>query len=335
MIIERDRWLSELHAYAGQEPIEFLRDCYIATDTSPVDTTTVRPSGVGFCCAVIDASENDDFTVYGCGGGAPRLWCFISSDGTILSHADEQTIAYGTIITAPENTAKVIFNINPSGIDDEWMVYRGRLPKSLNTFQYDNIYRAALNPLERNIFVGHKKNLIINTGYNTRVADVVRNSFYSEGHSLATGASIKSIVITCDDLPVNNDMTIKSFDGWKKSYFRSINTGFSTPYLYLHIDRYLNLNGATTGVKIVVATYNSSGIVSRSLLNTALAGYSSLWYKMPDDILTNGNICIIVTPMNTKVTIDIRFQLEITNVLRSDTSNYPDLENTGKTAADN
>lgn len=334
MIIERDRWLSELHAYAGQEPIEFTYGGYIVTNASPVPYTTITSSVNGWRYAILDASEGDAFTIYGAGGASPRLWCFISSDGTILDSADENASADGLIITAPENTAKVIFNISTANTTGEYLVYKGRLPKSLTAFPYDDVYKCILNPLERNVFSGYRKNMLLGTGANVRTADVIRNHFYSEGQSGATGTTVSSVVLSRDAPLVQGNMTVTTFAGWKKSFFRSVNTALSTRYLYLTIDKNLNRNGASTGITYIVATYNSSGVVSMATLASSSEGYSSIIYKLPNEIVTNGNICVAVAPMNAKMSIDVRLGLELVGIAKANSTDFPALASTGKTVAD-
>ena len=334
MIIERDRWLSELHAYAGQEPLELIFGGYIATNVSPVSSSTVTSNTAGWYHTVVDASEGDYFTVAGGGGQTPRLWCFISSDGTILDNAEENTVGNGLVIVAPENTSKAIFNISIANSSGDFYVHRGRLPESLMAFPYDDIYGCVLSPLERNIFPGRRKNMILGTGNNARVADAIRNHFYSEGQSGASGTTVSSVVLSCNAPSIQGNMTVTTFAGWKKSFFRPINTALSTRYLYLTIDKNLNRNSASTGITYIVATYNSSGVVSMATMASTSEGYSSIIYKLSNEIVTNGNICVAVALMNAKMSIDVRFGLELAGMSKANSTDFPALASTGKTVAD-
>ena len=58
----------------------------------------------------IQCSVGDQYKITGKGGSNGRLWAFIDSEGNILSRANDGATAADLIVTAPANSAFVVFN---------------------------------------------------------------------------------------------------------------------------------------------------------------------------------------------------------------------------------
>ena len=100
----------------GIEVIQFVKDHYIATNENTVDITDINVSSNHYMYAVIDCVEGDEFTITGSGGNIPRLFCFIKSNGDVISEsrAEESETLNEAIITAPISAAKLVINSNAS-----------------------------------------------------------------------------------------------------------------------------------------------------------------------------------------------------------------------------
>lgn len=83
---------------------------YINCSGETVDITAEVTSTTSFGYVVRDAAEGDKFTINSNGGQSPRSWCFIDSSGNVLDVAPENAVCEDLVITAPENTAKLIIN---------------------------------------------------------------------------------------------------------------------------------------------------------------------------------------------------------------------------------
>ena len=97
-------------------PLEMLSG-YIATNTgvgTTVDLDTITESSANFKYCITQCVEGDKFSLSGTGGVAPRLWCFLDSDKTILSVSDASISATNLVITAPKNAAYCIVQSNDS-----------------------------------------------------------------------------------------------------------------------------------------------------------------------------------------------------------------------------
>jgi hypothetical protein len=86
-------------------------NAYIHVEVGYGNTVSLLPrSYAGFVCAVADCAEGDVFTVSGTGAAGGRLWSFIDANNILLSAANAGVSSNSEIITAPQNSAKVIFN---------------------------------------------------------------------------------------------------------------------------------------------------------------------------------------------------------------------------------
>ena len=91
---------------------------YITTNGASVDITSAT-AAAGYEYAVVACNPGDRFTVTGTGGGSPRLWCFIKSDGTPISRADASDAASKLALEAPANAAYLVFNSATSNANAE------------------------------------------------------------------------------------------------------------------------------------------------------------------------------------------------------------------------
>lgn len=104
----------DLNTFTGFEKIVFTSGGYINTSGNTVDVNTVVANSL-YRYAVVDCSEGDEFTITGLGGSNPRLWCFINSVGDVLSKAYDTESRTDYVLTAPENSAKLIINDRSNG----------------------------------------------------------------------------------------------------------------------------------------------------------------------------------------------------------------------------
>lgn len=104
--------VDEINTLIGCEYLPTVKGEWYNTSGSTVDITAPN-SNRGWNSAVVPCSENDAFTITGTGGSAPRLWAFVASDGTIISHQDSAvnpSTVTNYILYAPENSAYFIVN---------------------------------------------------------------------------------------------------------------------------------------------------------------------------------------------------------------------------------
>lgn len=101
---------SALETITGNEEINFTWGYYINTSGSTVNINSPTSSSAGYGYAVVDASEGDEFTINSAGGNNPRAWCFIDASGNTLFAAGAGISASDKVITAPENSAKLVIN---------------------------------------------------------------------------------------------------------------------------------------------------------------------------------------------------------------------------------
>lgn len=105
----------------GEEILQFVSGKYIITNGATVDITDIRTES-SYAYAISDCNAGDKFTIWGKGGGSPRLWCFIDASGNSLSVAYESMTLSGAVIVAPATANKLIVNIN---VSYEHKVYKG------------------------------------------------------------------------------------------------------------------------------------------------------------------------------------------------------------------
>jgi len=98
----------------GQEVVVFGEPgYYIPTSGNSVDLTDIRHSSAGMIrCAIIDCEPGDEFIINGTGGDAPRLWCFIRSNNTVVLKADSNETRSNYYKVAPAESAKLIIQNN-------------------------------------------------------------------------------------------------------------------------------------------------------------------------------------------------------------------------------
>lgn len=88
-------------------------NAYIATGNVAIGSTislTPVTSSLIWRYVIYDCQEGDKFAVNVTGGSTPRAWAFIDENNALLSVADYGAV--NTVITAPANSAKAIFNDN-------------------------------------------------------------------------------------------------------------------------------------------------------------------------------------------------------------------------------
>ena len=96
--------------FTANAEIQFVDGYYIATNGATVDINSPVASTSGYRYAVVDCVEGDSFTVSIKGGSTPRTFCFIDSSGNSLAVGGQNGTLTNTIITAPENAAKLVLN---------------------------------------------------------------------------------------------------------------------------------------------------------------------------------------------------------------------------------
>ena len=92
--------------------IAHFSDGYIKNNDSTVDISTIvpSPSGYPFVYAVMDCVAGDVFTITGKGATNARLWCFIDSNGNVLTVAGTNAQLTLGEITAPASASKLIID---------------------------------------------------------------------------------------------------------------------------------------------------------------------------------------------------------------------------------
>ncbi len=100
---------SAFNTFTGFSKIAFTSGGYIITSGDTVDVNAVVANSL-YRYAIVDCSEGDEFTITGLGGSNPRLWCFINSAGDVLIKASDTESRTDYVLTAPENSAKLIIN---------------------------------------------------------------------------------------------------------------------------------------------------------------------------------------------------------------------------------
>lgn len=101
---------NEITQITGNSEIIFTPDKYIDTSGATVDINALIDSTTGYKCAVIDATEGDVFTINCTGGNSPRAWCFIDNSGNVISNSIASYTAVNLILSAPENSNKLVLN---------------------------------------------------------------------------------------------------------------------------------------------------------------------------------------------------------------------------------
>lgn len=90
------------------EKIIFIKGGYIATNGKKIEKTVVKDNIMSY--AIIDCSKDDYFTINGTGGSAPRLWCFVDTDGNVKAVARSKANEINRIIKAPVDGCLIINN---------------------------------------------------------------------------------------------------------------------------------------------------------------------------------------------------------------------------------
>lgn len=82
---------------------------YIATDSSTADINDVV-AHAHYYHAVVSCSEGDKFTINAKGGGTPRAFAFLESDGTIIYASASGKTVTDCLLIAPTDTAYLVIN---------------------------------------------------------------------------------------------------------------------------------------------------------------------------------------------------------------------------------
>lgn len=112
---------------------------FINVVQTPVNYQNPTVSQSGYDYYLISCSKDDVFTITGQGGDPARLWCFIDTDGNVLSRSLGNVTASNLSIKAPLNTAYLI--VNKIGTCYIWKGYDvdnrlESLPYIENSFEY-------------------------------------------------------------------------------------------------------------------------------------------------------------------------------------------------------
>ena len=109
----------QLNITTPNEPVKLTHGYRILTNSTTVGSPEFYD---GFACAAINCSPGDKFTVWGSGGSTTHLYCFVDSSNNKLD--SKKTVANPTVIIAPANSAKVVFNIIDLN-DVDYGIYKG------------------------------------------------------------------------------------------------------------------------------------------------------------------------------------------------------------------
>lgn len=83
---------------------------------------------------ILDCAEGDIFTINGHGGGSPRLWAFLNSNGTVSSMSAVGIVAEDLELVTPRNCTKLVLNDR----DKTGIVYIGKKTVTI----YDSPYKG-------------------------------------------------------------------------------------------------------------------------------------------------------------------------------------------------
>lgn len=90
-------------------------NAFINTNRSEGETVTIQTSSYAdWCCAVVDCSAGDTFSIMGYSGTGGRLWTFVDSNNKVISIAPPNCTMLDEQLTAPAGSAKLILNARMS-----------------------------------------------------------------------------------------------------------------------------------------------------------------------------------------------------------------------------
>ncbi len=112
-----DNLKSTLNFNLGNDNLTFNYNQYIETGVDVGETVSfVVWNHQSFDYAIADCQEGDTFTISGTGGGSCRLWAFIDNSNKLISKANAYATETNKILTAPENSSKIIICVQKNGI---------------------------------------------------------------------------------------------------------------------------------------------------------------------------------------------------------------------------
>lgn len=112
---------------SGVLPVQFTgHNQYIATGSGSIGSSvSLAPVTFNsFRYAIVNCKEGDYFTVSGIAGGSGRLWAFLDENNVLLSRSNITDPVALSVIQAPKNAKKVIFNVNTIY---DYSFYKGNL----------------------------------------------------------------------------------------------------------------------------------------------------------------------------------------------------------------
>lgn len=304
----------------GNQFYEFTKNAFIPTNGSTVDINNPSASSTGYRYAVIDAISGDVFTLTNITSGtSPRAWCFIDADGNSLSVASSGLSIDNAIITAPENSAKLVVN-DQSG---NGMVYKGLLLNNKVNFNEEktNIITALYAPneyFERKFF-----------GTNNQRTIIIRKNVVEQIGTAQNGSSYGSYLVNKTaryvGTTVANIMNNLTDDDFSPIFTENQSIFINFEMIYERLTE----EEKNTGILNFFTKNMETGVITRALIGGYSAPFGSKKYYSSElcltsaipEIIENKNIAIVFTSMTPAISMKIKYDISIVPTNLSLTSN--------------
>lgn len=120
---------------------------YINTNVDAFETVDLTPLYFStYCCAIVDCTAGETFTISGRGGVAGRLWAFLSGNNTMLTKSAPNENAVAETIIAPNDAKKLVIN----SIVGFMTCYKGHDGKISNSIKLNSIPTPIMQELPKN-----------------------------------------------------------------------------------------------------------------------------------------------------------------------------------------
>ena len=232
-----------------------------------------------------------------------------------------QAIATGEIITPGTNVASTTVAAELASRDAA-IAAEVEARENQDTLISDTLQRLSLTPFEKRLFTTCERNIVVNTGVNHRIANVVYNSINSLGED-RSGSTYRTVWLTGDDPGPNGQITsMISFRRSRFAHFTVSNTEQKKLIISAHrvglTDSSFS-NAFSNPPEFFVLTYDpATDLVYWFVAAPPALEVSDNEYGFSQS-LAYGNIAIAVQFRRPTQTIDWRFNV---NVARKDLSPY-------------
>ena len=210
---------NDLIDITGNAQIEFTSGGYIRISDATADINSIVPNAQ-WRHAVVACVEGDSFTVSGVGGSAPRMWGFVSSNGTVLSVANASSVETQRAITAPENSAYLVLNDNSNAVSYYGILVKNQLSNLADGMEWNNARDGVSNTefytaqnsqasisSQRSFY---PYNASANTSLRINVSgDIFNNTVYLYLHHNSQTGTLYGAIVSGRDytIPLDTDLT--------------------------------------------------------------------------------------------------------------------------------